>query len=454
MSRMFKKILIANRGEVALRILAACHELGITAVAVYSVADRNARHVRLADETVCIGPAPPIDSYLSGPAIIEAAVQTRADAVHPGYGFLSESAALSDACTARGVTFIGPPSAVLRLTGDKVGARVAMRRAGLSVLPGTETAIETTAQLHDAARGIGYPLIIKARAGGGGRGLRVVNEPDMIEPAWATAGREAERAFGNGELYLERYLVSPRHIEVQVLADDTGAAVLLGERECSIQRRHQKILEESPSLALDDVARQELGRRVADAVRAVGYRNAGTFEFLQDERGQLHFLEVNARLQVEHPVTEMVTGVDIVKEQIRIAAGDGLSLPPVDMTPSGHAIECRVNAESPLTLRPTPGVITAFSVPGGDGPGVRVDSAMEAGCEVTPHYDSLVAKVITHGRDRTEAIARMRRVLQTTIIEGIETTIPLHLRILDDPEFRAGHLSTAFIERFIVEVGG
>ncbi len=450
---MFKKILIANRGEVALRILAACRELGITPVAVYSVADCRAQHVRLADERVCIGPAPPGDSYLSVAAIVEAAVQTHADAVHPGYGFLSESAALSDACAARGVTFIGPPSAVLRLTGDKVGARAAMRDAGLSVVPGTDAPIETTARLHEAARGIGYPVIIKARAGGGGRGLRVVDGPDVIEQAWATAGREAEAACGDGRRYLERHLASSRHIEVQVLADDTGALILLGERECSIQRRHQKILEESPSVALDDSAREELGRQVADAVRAVGYRNAGTFEFLRDEGGQLHFLEVNARLQVEHPVTEMVTGVDIVKEQIRIAAGSGLSVRQADVTSSGHAIECRVNAESPLTGRPTPGVITAFSVPAGHGPGVRVDTAMEAGCEVTPHYDSLVAKVITHGRDRVEAIARMRRVLRTAVIEGIETTIPLHLRILDDPDFRAGNLSTAFLERFMVEAG-
>ena len=443
---MFKKILIANRGEIALRVIHACRELGIATVAVYSEADEHALHVRFADEKVCIGPPRPSESYLNVPAIIGAAEITGADAIHPGYGFLSESAHLAEAVEARGIAFIGPPSAVLRLMGDKTQARRAMQRAGLPVLPGTEEPPGSADEALRAAGGLEYPLILKAAAGGGGRGMRIVRRPDELAPAWTTAQQEAAAAFGDGSIYLEQYVEAPRHIEFQVLADDHGRVVHLGERECSIQRRHQKLVEECPSPVLTPSRRRELGRLVTAAARAVGYRNAGTFEFLMDGQGRFHFLEVNARLQVEHPVTEMVTGADVVKEQIRIAAGAPLSFRQTDVTWSGHAIECRVNAESPETFRPSPGVVRVFSLPG--GPGVRVDTAAHAGCTIPPWYDSLVAKVVAHGVDRAEAVARMRRALDMTVIEGIETTVPLQRRILDDDDFRRGELSTAFMDRF------
>ena len=445
---MFKRVLVANRGEVALRVIAACRELDLDTVAVCSTVDRQAPHAQAAGRTVCIGPAPAERSYLSVPAIVEAACLSGADAVHPGYGFLAENAALAEACQQRGIAFVGPPPAVLRLVGDKVSARAAMRGAGVPVLPGADVAADTAPALREAARTLGYPLIVKARGGGGGRGMRVTVDDASLEAAWRTAEREAQAAFGDPRLYLERHLTAARHIEFQVLVDDTGAVLGLGERECSIQRRHQKLLEESPSVAVDAATRRELGALVAGAARAVGYRNAGTFEFLRDEQGAFHFIEVNARLQVEHAVTEMVTGVDIVKEQLRIAAGHRLSIPEGEVTPRGHAIECRVNAEHPDTFRPSPGTVTAFSIRGGTGPGVRIDTALYGGGIVSPHYDSLVAKVIAHGGDRAEAIARMRRVLAMTVVEGIDTTIPLHLRILGDPDFRAGRVDTAFLERF------
>ena len=444
---MFKKILVANRGEIALRVIVACRELGIKTVAVYSEADENSLHVRFADEDVCIGPAQSAKSYLNVPAIISAAEITGADAIHPGYGFLSESAYLAEVCEACHIRFIGPSPHVIRLLGDKARARRAMRKAGVPILPGSDGPVDSEEQALKVARDIGYPVIVKATAGGGGRGMRIVQSADELGTALKTAQREAEAAFGVGDVYIEKYVVAPRHIEFQVLGDHNGSVVHLGERECSIQRRHQKLIEESPSVALTDKMRRKMGGVVVDAARAVQYTNAGTFEFLMDSGGRFYFMEVNTRLQVEHPVTEMVTGVDIVKEQIRIAAGERLSVKQSEITFTGHAIECRVNAEDPDTFRPSPGVIHAFSVPG--GPGVRIDTCAHTECTISPYYDSLVAKVIVHGRDRQEAIARMRRTLEMTVIEGISTSIPLHLRVLADADFQAGRLSTAFMDRYL-----
>jgi acetyl-CoA carboxylase biotin carboxylase subunit len=449
---MFKKILIANRGEIALRILVACRELGIKTVAVYSEADEHALHVRFADEDICIGPARSADSYLSVPAIISAAEITGADAIHPGYGFLSESAYLAEVCEACHIRFIGPDPSVIRLMGDKARARRAMKKAGVPILPGSEGPVEGEEQALKVAKDIGYPVIIKATAGGGGRGMRVVEAPADLPQALKMAQREAEAAFGIGDVYVEKYVIAPRHIEFQVLGDHYGSVVSLGERECSIQRRHQKLLEESPSVALTEKVRRKMGGIVVDAARAVQYANAGTFEFLMDKDGRFYFMEVNTRLQVEHPVTEMVTGIDIVKEQIRIAAGERLSFKQSEITFTGHAIECRVNAEDPETFTPSPGTIHAFSMPG--GPGVRIDTAAHTECIIPPYYDSMIAKVITYGRDRQEAIARMRRTLEMTVIEGIKTTIPLHLKILAEPDFQAGRLSTSFMERFQAPGGG
>jgi len=446
---MFKKILIANRGEIALRVIYACRELGIKTVAVYSEADENSLHVRFADEDVCIGPVRSLDSYLNVPAIISAAEITGADAIHPGYGFLAESAYLAEVCEACHIRFIGPDAAVIRLMGDKARARRAMKKAGVPVLPGSDGLVESEEQAAKVAKDLGYPVIVKAVAGGGGRGMRIVRSPADLGRSLQTAQREAQAAFGVGDVYLEKYLESPRHIEMQVLGDHHGAVVHLGERECSIQRRHQKLLEEAPSVALTDKMRRRLGATVVDAARAVQYTNAGTFEFLMDASGHFFFLEANTRLQVEHPITEMVTGIDIVKEQIRIAAGERLSFKQGDVTFTGHAIECRVNAECPETFTPSPGVIHVFSVPG--GPGVRVDTFAHSEAVVSPYYDSLIAKIVTHGRDRQEAIARMRRTLEMTVIEGIKTSIPLHLKILGDPDFIAGRLSTHFMERFMPE---
>ena len=446
---MFKKILIANRGEIALRVICACRELGIKTVAVYSEADENSLHVRFADEDVCIGPARSADSYLSVPAVLSAAEITGADAIHPGYGFLSESAYLAEVCEACHIKFIGPAPNVIRLLGDKARARRAMRKAGVPILPGSDGPVDSEEKAQKVARDLGFPVIIKAVAGGGGRGMRVIRAAGELAKALKTAQREAEAAFGVGDVYLEKYVENPRHIEFQVLGDHHGAVVHLGERECSIQRRHQKLLEEGPSVAVTEKMRRKLGGTVVDAARAVQYTNAGTFEFLLDDKGNFYFLEVNTRVQVEHPVTEFITGVDIVKEQIRIAAGERLSFKQGDVTFNGHSIECRVNAEDPETFAPSPGVIHAFSVPG--GPGVRVDTFVHSECTIPPYYDSMIAKIIVHGRDRQEAIARMRRTLEMTVIEGIKTSIPLHLKILAEPDFVAGRIGTAFMERFLVE---
>jgi acetyl-CoA carboxylase biotin carboxylase subunit len=444
---MFKKILIANRGEIALRIIHACRELGVKTVAVYSEADENSLHVRFADEDVCIGPPRSADSYLNVPAIISAAEITGADAIHPGYGFLSESAYLAEVCEACHIRFIGPDPSVIKLLGDKARARKAMKKAGVPMLPGSDGPVESDEKALKVAKDIGFPVIIKAVAGGGGRGMRVVRTAEDLPPLLRTATREAEAAFGNGDVYIEKYLENPRHIEFQVIGDHHGNLVHLGERECSIQRRHQKLVEESPSPVLSDKVRRKMGSLVVDAAKAVQYTNAGTFEFLMDGDGKFYYMETNTRLQVEHPVTEMVTGIDIVKEQIRIAAGERLSFKQSEVTFTGHAIECRVNAEDPVTFAPSPGLIHAWSVPG--GPGVRIDTFVHSDCTISPYYDSMIAKIIVHGRDRQEAIARMRRTLEMTVIEGIRTSVPLHLQILNEPDFQAGRLGTGFMDRFM-----
>ena len=444
---MFKKILIANRGEIALRIIHACRELNIKTVAVYSEADENSLHVRFADEDVCIGPPRSADSYLNVPAIISAAEITGADAIHPGYGFLSESAYLAEVCEACHIRFIGPDPSVIKLLGDKARAKKAMKKAGVPMLPGSDGPVTGEEHALKVVKEIGYPIIVKAVAGGGGRGMRVVRSAGELANALRTATREAEAAFGNGDVYIEKYLESPRHIEFQIIGDHHGNVVHLGERECSIQRRHQKLIEEAPSPALSDKIRKKMGSLVVDAAKAVQYTNAGTFEFLMDKDGKFYYMETNTRLQVEHPVTEMVTGIDIVKEQIRIAAGERLSFKQSEVTFTGHAIECRVNAEDPETFAPSPGVIHAFSAPG--GPGVRIDTFVHSECTVTPYYDSMIAKIITWGRDRQEAIARMKRTLDMTVIEGIRTSVPLHLKILNEKDFHAGRLSTSFMDRFM-----
>jgi acetyl-CoA carboxylase biotin carboxylase subunit len=415
-------------------------------VAVYSEADEHALHVRYADEDVRIGPARSADSYLNVPAIISAAEITGADAIHPGYGFLSESAYLAEVCEACHIRFIGPDPKVIRLMGDKSRARRAMKKAGLPLLPGTDGPVQSEEEALKFAETIGFPVIVKATAGGGGRGMRIVRNAGELGHAIRTAQREAEAAFGVPDVYIEKYLENPRHIEVQVLGDHHGAVVHLGERECSIQRRHQKLLEESPSPALSEKQRRKLGNLVVDAAKAVQYTNAGTFEFLMDSEARFYFMETNTRLQVEHPVTELVTGVDIVKEQIRIAAGERLSFRQGEVTFNGHALECRVNAEDPETFVPSPGVIHVFSI--GGGPGIRVDTAAHSECTISPYYDSMIAKVIAYGRDRQEAVVRMKRCLEMSVVEGVKTTIPLHLKILSDPDFLAGRLSTGFMERF------
>jgi acetyl-CoA carboxylase, biotin carboxylase subunit len=448
---MFKKILIANRGEVALRVIYACRELGIKTVAVYSEADESSLHVKFADEDVCIGPARSADSYLNVPAVISAAEITGADAIHPGYGFLSESAYLAEVCEACHIKFIGPDPQVIRLMGDKARARRVMRKAGVPILPGSDGPLDSEDRALKLAKEIGYPVIVKATAGGGGRGMRVVRAPGELSHAVKTAQREAEAAFGVPDVYIEKYVESPRHIEFQILGDHHGTVVHLGERECSIQRRHQKLIEESPSPALSEKLRRKMGGTVIDAAKAVQYTNAGTFEFLMDPDGRFYFMEANTRLQVEHPVTEMVTGIDIVKEQIRIAAGERLSFKQSEVTFTGHSIECRINAEDPDTFVPSPGVIDVFSTPG--GPGVRIETFAHSGCTISPFYDSMIAKFVVHGRDRQEAIARMKRTLEMTTIEGIKTTIPLHVKILSDPEFVAGKLSTSFMDRFMSRPG-
>ena len=442
---MFSRVLVANRGEIAVRVIRALRELGIEAVAVYSTADKDAAHVRLADRSVCIGPPPPTESYLHIPSVVAAANTTGCEAVHPGYGFLAERPAFVEACVDNDLVFIGPDAKVMARMGDKVEAKAAMRAAGVPLVPGTEEAT-TLDQARELAPGLGFPVLLKAAAGGGGRGMRLVTSADELEDAYATASGEAQAAFGDGSIYLEKAVVPARHVEIQVLADGKGGVLTLGERECSIQRRHQKLIEESPSAALTPERREEMEAAAERACLATGYTNAGTLEFLLGPDGGFYFIELNARLQVEHPVTEMVTGIDIVKEQIRIAAGERLSFKQSEITFTGHAIECRINAEDPVTFAPSPGTIHAFSVPG--GPGVRFDTAAHTECTIPPYYDSMIAKVITWGRDRQEAIARMRRTLEMTVIEGIKTTIPLHLKILAEPDFQAGRLSTAFMERF------
>lgn len=442
---MFRKILIANRGEIALRVICACKELDIATVAVYSEADRNALHVRFADEAVCIGPARSSESYLNIPHVISAAEITDVDAIHPGYGFLSENANFAEVCEASHITFIGPPAEILRLMGEKEQARREMAAAGVPIVPGSEGIVGDAETAAAEAGRIGYPVIIKASAGGGGRGMRVVRAREELQPLWETARQEAQQSFGVPDVYLEKFIERPRHIEFQVLGDRHGNVLHLGERECSIQRRHQKLVEESPSVALTPKRRVELGRRIVDALRKVGYSNAGTVEFLMDEDGSFYFIEMNARIQVEHPVTEMVTGVDLIKSQIRVAAGEKLEAAVGPIEFRGHSIECRVNAEDPDTFVPSAGRITAFNLPG--GPGVRVDTAAHSDAVIPPYYDSLIAKLIVHGRDRAEAIARMRRALEMFVVEGIKTSIPLHQRILGDPEFEAGNLDTHFLDR-------
>jgi acetyl-CoA carboxylase biotin carboxylase subunit len=442
---MFRKILIANRGEIALRVICACKELDIPTVAVYSEADRNALHVRFADEAVCIGPARSSESYLNIPHVISAAEITDVDAIHPGYGFLSENANFAEVCEASHITFIGPSPEILRLMGEKEHARREMAAAGVPIVPGSDGIVGHIETASGEASRIGYPVIIKASAGGGGRGMRVVRTVEELQPLWETARQEAQQSFGVPDVYLEKFIERPRHIEFQVLGDRHGNVMHLGERECSIQRRHQKLVEESPSTALTTKRRSELGDRVVAALTKVGYTNAGTVEFLMDEDGSFYFIEMNARIQVEHPVTELVTGVDLIKSQIRIAAGEKLEAAVGPIEFRGHSIECRINAEDPDTFVPSAGRITAFNMPG--GPGVRVDTAAYADAVIPPYYDSLIAKLVVHGRDRAEAIARMRRALEMFVVEGIKTSIPLHQRILADAAFEAGALDTHFLER-------
>jgi acetyl-CoA carboxylase biotin carboxylase subunit len=444
---MFNKILVANRGEIALRVICACKELGIGTVAVYSEADRNSLHVRFADEAVCIGPARSSESYLNIPSVISAAEITNVDAIHPGYGFLSENANFAKVCEASEITFIGPRPEVIEIMGEKDRARREVKAAGLPTIPGSDGSIEGEEQLAQEAAEIGYPLILKAVAGGGGRGMRVVRKQEELLSAYETARSEAQTAFGTPDVYAERFLEHPRHIEFQVLGDQHGKVIHLGERECSIQRRHQKLIEESPSPGIDSRRRKELGARVVKALEKIGYTNAGTVEFLMDQSGELYFIEMNTRIQVEHPVTELITGVDLIKAQIRIAAGEKMDDAVGEIQYSGHAIECRVNAEDPVTFVPSAGRITTFQAPGGTG--VRVDSAAYADAVIPPYYDSMIAKLIVKGRDRDEAIGRMKRALEMFVIEGIKTSIPLHRRILNHPEFAAGKIDTHFIERFL-----
>jgi acetyl-CoA carboxylase biotin carboxylase subunit len=447
---MFEKILIANRGEIALRIHRACKEMGIATVAVHSEADAQAMHVRLADESVCIGPAPAAKSYLNIPSIIAACEITGAQAIHPGYGFLSENARFAEIVEAHGYTFIGPKAEHIRLMGDKISAKAAVKAAGIPVVPGSEGAIDDEAEAFAAAEEIGFPVLIKAAAGGGGRGMKVAQDREHLAEAISTAQSEAKAAFGDGSVYLERYLSTPRHIEVQIIADSFGSVVHLGERDCSLQRRHQKLMEEAPSPAIDAATRAMIGRRCTEAIRTFGYLGVGTIEFLY-ENGEFFFIEMNTRLQVEHPVTEFITDIDLVQEQIRIAAGLPLSFTQEEVTFEGHSIECRINAENPRTFTPSPGLITDFHAPG--GPGVRLDSAIYAGYNFPHDYDSLAGKLIVHGRDRAECVARMKRCLGEMVVGGIETTIPLFQDLLVQPEIVAGDYDIHWLERWIKAEG-
>jgi len=446
----FKKILIANRGEIALRVILACKELGIQTVAVYSEADRNALHVRFADEDICIGPPSSAKSYLNIPQVIAAAEVTGAEAIHPGYGFLSENPHFVDVCQACGIVFIGPNAEIIRKMGNKAQAKATMQAAGVPLMPGSDGIVETVEDALAWAEKIGYPVIVKASAGGGGRGMRIVNSAEEMSDQYNTARTEAKAAFTDDSVYMEKYLLEPRHIEVQILGDLFGNIIHLGERECSLQRRHQKLLEESPSPALTPDLRRRIHETAVRAARAVGYFNAGTIEFLLDARGDFFFMEMNTRVQVEHPVTEMVTSVDIVKEQIRVAAGRKLSYRQEDIVARGHAIECRINAEDPFKFTPCPGRITALHFPG--GPGIRMDTAMHQDAVIPPYYDSMVAKLIAYGNDRPEALARMRRALDTLVVEGIKTTAPLHRRIMDHPDFIKGAFSTKWLEVFLAQL--
>lgn len=445
---MFRKVLIANRGEIALRVISACREMGIRTVAVYSEADRNSLHVRFADEAICIGPPRSADSYLNVPAVISAAEIADVDAIHPGYGLLSENANFAEVCRASNIKFIGPPPEVTRMMGEKSTARQTMKKAKVPILPGSDGVIADEKEALEWAKSVGYPVILKAVAGGGGRGMRIVRNAEELPSMYQQASTEAANAFGNGDMYMEKFIERPRHIEFQVLADEHGNVMSLGERECSIQRRHQKLIEEAPSLMVTPKLREELGRTIKRALENIGYWNAGTIEFLMDEDGKIYFIEMNTRIQVEHCVTEMVTGIDLVKAQLRIAAGEKLAsiiTKPVEI--HGHAIECRINAEHPEKFTPSAGKITAFNVPGGNG--VRVDTAQYAEGVVPPYYDSMIAKLICHGADRVEAMNKMQRALSQFVVQGIHTSIPLHQRIFADEEFRAGQFDTKFMERFL-----
>jgi acetyl-CoA carboxylase biotin carboxylase subunit len=447
---MFDKVLIANRGEIALRIHRACKEMGIATVAVHSEADRTAMHVRLADESVCIGPAPAAKSYLNIPSIIAAAEITGAQAIHPGYGFLSENARFAEIVEAHGITFIGPKPEHIRMMGDKITAKQAVKEAGIPVVPGSDGGVSTDEEAIAAAEAIGYPVLIKAAAGGGGRGMKVARDADSLIEAVSTARTEAQAAFGDGTVYMERYLQTPRHIELQVIADAHGNVCHLGERDCSLQRRHQKVLEEAPSPAIDYPTRNRIGQVVVEAIKRIGYLGVGTIEFLY-ENGEFFFIEMNTRLQVEHPVTEQITGIDLVREQIRIAAGLPLPFTQDDVVFEGHAIECRINAESPRSFTPSPGLVTDFHAPGGLG--VRLDSALYAGYAIPPYYDSLAGKLIVHGRDRNECIARLRRALGEMVVAGIETTIPLFQDLLNEPDILAGAYNIHWLEQWIRDQG-
>ena len=443
---MITKVLIANRGEIALRIHRACKEMGIATVAVHSEADRSAMHVRLADESVCIGPNASADSYLNIPAIIAACEITGADAVHPGYGFLSENARFADIVEAHDMIFIGPTAAHIKLMGDKIAAKGAVAKAGIPIVPGSDGGVEDYAEAKEVAKSVGFPLLVKAAAGGGGRGMRLAKTANDLEEAFNGARQEALAAFGDGSVYLERYLEKPRHIEVQILADTHGNVVHLGERDCSLQRRHQKILEEAPSPALNESERAEIGRVVSEAISKIGYRGVGTIEFLY-ENGEFFFIEMNTRLQVEHPVTEMITGIDLVREQIRVAAGEELGYTQDDIKFSGHSFECRINAEHPRTFAPSPGKVREFHAPGGLN--VRLDSALYAGYSIPPYYDSLIGKLIVHGKTREGALMRLRRALGEIVITGVQTTTPLFEDLLDEPDFINGDYDIHWLERWL-----
>lgn len=444
---MFKKILIANRGEIALRIIRACREMDIKSVAIYSEADTQSLHVRHADEQVCVGPADSAMSYRNIPNVLSAAEITGADAIHPGYGFLSENAHFAEVCESIGITFIGPTSEHISLLGDKAKARETMVKHGIPVMPGSDGEVHNLDEARRVGKKVGYPLMVKALAGGGGRGMRVISREEDLDKAILAAQLESRVVFGSDGVYLEKFLIDPRHIEIQVLADEHGHVIHLGERECSVQRRYQKLVEECPSPAVDDSLRQEMGKIAIKAVKSVRYRNAGTVEFLLDQNRKFFFMEFNTRIQVEHPITEMVTGIDLVKEQIRIAAGLPLTIRQKDVQMTGHSFECRINAECSETFTPSPGPVSRFYAPG--GPGIRVDTAMESPGYVDPSYDSMIAKLISYGRDREEALARAKRGLDEFVIEGVKTTIPILRLILSDPDFQKGRVSTGFLDRFM-----